>query len=77
MFFIYVVDGRKEENWMKWYYWLVMAILIVIGISTFVPAPGSPLNLIGYASVDPFAPVSGIVLWVIAGVVYWFGKRKE
>ena len=62
---------------MKWYYWLVIAILIVVGISTFVPAPGSPSNFIGYSSVDPFAPVSGILLWIIAGAVYWFGTRKE
>ena len=62
---------------MKWYHWLIIAILVVVGISTLVPAPGSPKNLIGYSSVDPAAPISGIVLWVIAGVVYWFGKRKE
>jgi hypothetical protein len=62
---------------MKWYYWLIIAILAVVGISTLIPAPGSPKNLIGYSSVDPAAPISGIILWVIAGVVYWFGKRKE
>ncbi len=62
---------------MKWYYWIVIAILVVLGISTLVPAPGSPKNLIGYASVDPFAPISGILLWVIAGAIYWFGKKKE
>jgi hypothetical protein len=62
---------------LKWYHWLIIAILVVVGISTLVPAPGSPKNLIGYSSVDPAAPISGIVLWVIAGVVYWFGKRKE
>lgn len=62
---------------MKWYYWLIIAILVVVGISTLIPAPGSPKNLIGYSSVDPAAPISGIILWVIAGVVYWFGKRKE
>jgi hypothetical protein len=62
---------------LKWYYWLVIAILIVLGISTFVPAPGSPSNLLGYSSVDPFAPISGLLLWIIAGAIYWLGKRKE
>ncbi|MGA3291161.1 MAG: hypothetical protein ABSD42_13085 [Candidatus Bathyarchaeia archaeon] len=62
---------------MKWYYWLVVAILVVLGISTLVPAPGSPSNLLGYSSLDPFAPISAILLWVIAGAIYWFGNKKE
>jgi len=62
---------------LKWYYWLIIAILVVVGISTLIPAPGSPTNLIGYSSVDPAAPISGIILWVIAGTIYWFGKREE
>ncbi len=62
---------------MKWYYWIVIAVLVVLGIATFVPAPGSPKNFIGYSSVDPFAPISGILLWIIAGATYWFGKKKE
>ena len=51
--------------------------IVIVGIFTFIPAPGSPTNLLGYSSVDPFAPISVILLWVIAGAVYWFGKRKE
>jgi len=62
---------------LKWYYWLVIAILVVVGISTLIPASGSPKNLIGYSSIDPAAPISGIILWVVAGAIYWFGKRKE
>jgi hypothetical protein len=62
---------------LKWYYWLLVAILVVLGLSTFIPAPGSPKNLLGYSSIDPFAPLSGILLWVIAGAIYWFGKEKE
>ena len=34
-------------------------------------------ELIGYYSYDPFSPVSAIVLWAIAGAIYWFGRRKE
>jgi len=62
---------------LKWYYWIVIAVLVILGIATFVPAPGSPKNLIGYSSVDPFVPISGILLWIIAGATYWFGKKKE
>ena len=71
-----LVNVSRRENWLKWYYWLVIAVLVVVGISTFIPTPG-PKNLIGYSSVDPFAPISGIVLWVIAVVVFWLGKREE
>jgi len=70
------VNVGERENWLKWYYWLVITVLVVAGISTFIPAPG-PKNLIGYSSVDPFAPISGLILWVIAVVIFWFGKRKE
>ena len=62
---------------MKWYYWFVIAVLVIVGISTFIPAKGFPKNLIGYSSIDPFAPVSGVIVWVIAGLIYWLGKRKE
>jgi polyferredoxin len=71
------VNVSERENWLKWYYWLVVAILIVLGISTLVPVPGNPRNLVGYSSVDPFAPISAILLWVIAGAIYWFGKTNE
>ena len=67
--------GRSESK-LKWYYWLIIAILVIVGISTFIPAPG-PKNLIGYSSVDPFAPISGVVLWAVAALVFWFGRRNE
>jgi len=68
-----VIRGQKH---LKWYYWVGTVALIILGISTLIPAPGSPKNLVGYSSVDPFAPVSAIVLWAIAGAIYWFGKNK-
>jgi hypothetical protein len=62
---------------LKWYYWLVIAILVVLGISTFIPVPGYPKSLLGYSALDPFAPISGIITWLIAVPIYWYGKKKE
>jgi len=67
----------QGEKPLKWYYWLIIAILVVLGISALIPAPGTPTNLVGYSSIDPFAPASTIILLVIAGAVYWFGQKKE
>ena len=62
---------------MKWFYWVGIAVLAVLGVITLLPAPGMPVSLLGYAAVDPFSPISAIVLWVIAGAIYWIGKRRE
>ena len=52
---------------MKWYYWVGIIITVFLGISTLFPAPGE----------NTFAPVSTIILLVIAGIIYWVGKKKE
>jgi hypothetical protein len=62
---------------LKWYYWVGIAVAVVLGISTLVPVPAIKMNLIGYQSHCPFAPISTVILWVIAGIIYWFGKRNE
>jgi hypothetical protein len=62
---------------LKWYYWVGIAVLVILGVITLLPAPGAPVSLLGYAAVDPFSPISAIVLWVIAGAVYWIGKKRE
>jgi hypothetical protein len=67
----------QKVNRLKWYFWLVIAVLVVLGISTFIPVSGFPSNLIGYSSIDPFTPISAAILWVIAGVFYWYGKKRE
>ena len=74
------MSARKcwlEGKTLKWYYWLAIAIFVVLGISALIPAPGTPTNLVGYSSIDPFAPASTIILLVIAVAIYWFGKKNE
>ncbi len=61
---------------MKWYWWLLVAVFAVLGISTLVPAPASKPNLLGYYSHCSIAPVSTIILWIIAGACYWLGRRR-
>ena len=72
--------SANERGWwkrVKWYYWVGIAVLVVLGIITLIPVPAKKMNLIGYYSYDSFSPISAIVLFAIAGVIYWFGKRKE
>jgi hypothetical protein len=61
---------------MRWYWWLLVVIFAILGISTLVPAPASKSNLMGYTSHCSFAPISTIICWVIAIVCYWLGKRE-
>jgi hypothetical protein len=60
---------------LKWYYWAGMAVAVVLGLWTLIPDSASKVGLLGYRSHCPFAPISTIVCWLIAGVIYWFGKR--
>ncbi len=69
--------GKRRISKLKTYYWVAIAILIVLGVITLIPAPGMPPSLLGYAAVDPYSPISAIILFVIAVAVYWLGKRSE
>jgi len=61
---------------MKWYFWLGILIAVVLGIVTLVPSPASKPNLVGYEAHCTFSPVSALICWVIAGIIYWFGKSR-
>jgi len=62
---------------LKWYYWTGVVIFAVLGISTLIPAPASKLSLLGYYAHCSFTPISTIICWAIAGVIYWLGKRRK
>jgi len=62
---------------MKWYFWVGVVIFIILGISTLVPAPASKPCPLGYYAHCPFTPISTVICLVIAGVIYWLGKRRE
>ena len=62
---------------MKWYYWVGVIIFVALGISTLIPASAGKQSLLGYHAHCSFAPISTIICWVIAGVIYWLGKRKK
>jgi len=61
----------------KWYIRAGVLVVIVLGISTLVHAAASKLCLLGYYTHCPFTPISTVICLVIAGVIYWLGKRRE
>jgi hypothetical protein len=61
---------------MKWYWWLLIAIFFLLGVSTLVPAPASKPCLLGYYAHCSFSPVSTIICWIVAGILYWLGQRR-
>jgi len=61
---------------LKWYYWVGVVVFVVLGITTLIPASASKPSLLGYYAHCSFTPVSTIICWVIAGVIYWFGSKR-
>ncbi|MEM1540935.1 MAG: hypothetical protein QXW82_07575 [Candidatus Bathyarchaeia archaeon] len=62
---------------MKWYYWVGIVVAVILGISTLIPVPAGKISLLGYKAHCPFAPISTIICWAIAGIIYWFGRKRE
>jgi len=62
---------------LKWYYLVGVIVAIILGVSTLIPAPASKPSLLGYYAHCSFTPISTIILWIIAGIIYWLGKKKE
>jgi len=62
---------------LKVYYWIGIVAFIALGISTLIPAPASKPSLLGYYAHCSFTPVSTLICFVVAGIIYWLGKRKQ
>jgi hypothetical protein len=74
------IDGKRHQikfvvN-MKWYWWLLVAVFVILGISTLVPAPAGKPCLLGYYAHCSFTPISTLICWAIAAASYWQGKKK-
>jgi len=61
---------------MKWYWWLLVAVFVILGISTLVPVPAGKPCLLGYYAHCSFTPISTLICWAIAAASYWQGKKK-
>ena len=62
---------------MRWYYWVGVVVFVVLGVTTLIPAPASKPSLLGYYALCSFTPISTVICWVIAGVMYWFGRKRS
>jgi len=62
---------------MKGYWWVLVVVFVAVGVVTLVPFPIGQSNMLGYDSLDPFAPISSVICWVVAVVCYWLGLRAE
>jgi hypothetical protein len=62
---------------LRWYYWVGVVVFVVLGVTTLIPAPASKPSLLGYYAHCPFTPISTVIYWVIAGVMYWFGRKRS
>jgi hypothetical protein len=71
----YVV-GVSDVDGMEWYWWLAVAVFAVLGIWTLIPAQASRPCLLGYYAHCSFTPVSTLICWAIAGIIYWLGRRR-
>jgi hypothetical protein len=61
---------------MKLYYRFLVIVLILLGFSTIIPAPASRPSMLGYYAHCSFTPVSTVILWALACLIYWLGRRK-
>jgi hypothetical protein len=52
-------------------------VFVVLGIATLVSAPTNKPPLLGYYAHCPFTPISTIICWIVAGVIYWFGRKRR
>jgi len=69
--------NKKSERGMKRHHWVGIVVAVVLGISTLIPAPAGKPSLLGYYAHCSFTPISTVICWAIAGVIYWLGRKKK
>ncbi|MGJ8455699.1 hypothetical protein ACSFC1_10375 [Pseudothermotoga sp. U03pept] len=58
-------------------HWIMFIVWIGLGVWTLLPIPGaSKPCLIGYYAHCTFTPISTVMCFVAAAIVYWRGRRK-
>jgi hypothetical protein len=72
---------------LKWYWWILVVVSVIMGIYTLVPTPVGASNILlrrawmpnlfGYYSHCSYAPMSTIMCWIIAGTYVLYGKRAS
>lgn len=60
---------------MKWYYWVGFIVAVLLGVLILIPTPVSKPSLLRYYAHYSFTPISTIILWIVAGIIYWLGRR--
>ncbi|MEJ5229758.1 MAG: hypothetical protein WHT65_07120 [Pseudothermotoga sp.] len=59
-------------------HWILFVILIGLGIWTLLPIPAaSKPCYLGYYAHCTFTPISTLMCFVAAGIIYWRGKCKS
>lgn len=58
-------------------YWILFIVLVGLGVWTLLPIPGASKECyLGYYAHCSFTPISTLICFVLAGIVYWRGRRK-
>jgi len=62
---------------LKTKYKVLVAVLVILAVSTVIPVLASKPNFLGYYSHCSWTPLSTAICAVAAYVVYWFGNRRK
>ena len=56
-------------------WWIPIGICIIVGIISLIPLnTGVDGTYLPYQSIIPLAPVSTILIWILAGLLYFLGR---
>ena len=61
---------------MKWY-WVGIIVAVLAGISTLIPASASKACYLGYYAHCSFTPISTVICWGAAWIIYRKKLKKK